>query len=83
MARVRIDEAERIGKNIEDIRRMRKISVDELVEYVCITKPTYYSRMAKPGGWRLEELVSLARLFRCSVGDLTGKKVGFTEEALA
>lgn len=83
MARVRIDEAERIGKNIEDIRRMRKISVDELVEYVCITKPTYYSRMAKPGYWRLEELVSLARLFGCSVGDLTGNRVGFTGEALA
>lgn len=83
MARVKINEAERISQNIEALRRMRKISVDELVEYVYITKPTYYARQSKPGSWRLDELIALARLFRCSVGDLTGKKVGFTEEALA
>ena len=83
MARVRIDEAERISQNIEALRRMRKISVDELVAYVYITKPTYYARQSKPGSWRLDELIALARLFGCSVGDLTGNKVGFTGEALA
>ena len=65
---------ETIGKNIDEIRKARGITIDELSQRVGVSKTSVYRNIAD-GKLSLGRLANYAEVLGCTIGDLTSDAV--------
>lgn len=63
-----------LGRRILGMMVMRGISVDEMANYLCMHRATFYRRINDPETFTFGELKRAAKLLRTSINEIIGKE---------
>lgn len=62
-----------IGRRILGLMKMQGISTDEMANYLCMHRTTFYRRVNDPDTFTLGELKRAAKLLKTTIEEIIGK----------